>query len=258
MNLFGLNFLFSAALWALPVAALPILIHLVVRSKSPVVPFSTLRFVRSSLRQTAGRRRVRRWVLLGCRTALLALLIWAIAQPARKLAANWSANASVAAAIVVDTSYSMALRDGGTSLLGKADQTVNQILSQNLQNARVAVFTSRTNPSAERFESAEACLANWKMLSLQPALSPLADRIAAAAEALKQRNEDQKWLVIVSDLQSREFPAPLTAIPGVRTALIDLHPKNASSSAILGVRTDPSQPRVGIGAGCDRRDGARE
>jgi aerotolerance regulator-like protein len=243
----GLSFLFSAALWALPLAALPLLIHLVVRSKTRVVPFSTLRFVRSSLRQTAGRRRVRRWTLLGCRMALLALLIWAVAQPARRLAANWSQNPSVAAAIVVDTSYSMALRDGQTSLLAKADQTVNQLLAQELQNAQIAVFTSRPNPDTEHFQSAEAALTNWKTLTLQPALSPLEDRIAAAAQALSLRTEDQRWLIIVSDLQQREFPAPLPSVPGIRTALIDLHPLRASSAAIVSVQPDPPQPRSGIG-----------
>jgi hypothetical protein len=246
--MFGLNFLFSAALWALPLAALPILIHLVVRSKAPIVPFSTLRFVRTSLRQTAGRRRLKRWTLLGCRIALLALLIWAVAQPARRLEANWSANPSIAAAIVVDTSYSMALHDGNTTLLTQADQTANQLLSQNLNNAQVAIFTSQPNPPAERFQSAEATLTNWKSPSLQPALSPLEDRIAAATDALKNRPEDQKWLVIVTDLQTREFPAPLSHTSGIRAALIDLHPKDAASNAIVGIRSDPPRPRSGIGA----------
>src|SRR5580658_9814655 len=246
--MFGFNFLFSAALWALPLAALPILIHLVVRTKAPLVPFSTLRFLRSSLRQTSGRRRVRRWTLLGCRVALLALLIWAVAQPAKRLAANWSGGQTIAAAIVVDTSYSMELREGQATLLARADQTVNQLLSENLQNAQVAVFRSEPNPDAERFESAEAVLANWRPLRPQPALAPLEDRILAAADLLKKRSEGQKWLIIVSDLQRREFPAPLAPIDGVRVALIDLHPADASSSAIVGVSTETRQPRLGIGA----------
>ncbi|MGA3067320.1 MAG: BatA and WFA domain-containing protein, partial [Tepidisphaeraceae bacterium] len=244
--MFGLNFLFSAALWALPLAAVPVLIHLIVRRKAPLVPFSTLRFIRSSLRQTAGKRRIRRWSLLSCRIALLALLIWAVAQPTRQLAAAWLAGPSVATTIVVDTSYSMALRDGSTNLLTQADQTVNQILSQNLQNARVAIFTSRPNPSAEQFQSSAAILTNWKTLALQPALSPLADRVSAAAQLLQKQPEPQKWLIIVTDLQTREFPAPLPQFPGLHTVLVDLHPQNASSSAIVDIHTDPAQPRTGL------------
>ena len=244
--MFGLQFLFSTALWALPLAGLPLLVHLIVRRRAPVVPFSTLRFVHSSLRRTAGRRRVQRWGLLGCRMALLALLIWAVAQPTRRLAANWVGNPSVAAAIVVDTSHSMGLRDGQTPLIAEADQAVNQLISQNLQNGQVAIFTSEPNPADEEFQPAATVLTNWRPLGLQPALSPLADRVAAAVESLQKRSESQKWLIVISDLQRREFPGPLPRILGIRTVLLDLHPHKASSAAILDVRADPAQPRMGI------------
>src|SRR5438094_519591 len=113
--MFGLEFLFAAALWALPLAGLPVLLHMLFRRKSPVVPFSTLRFIRASVQQTAARKKVQRWLLLSCRVLLMALLIWAIAQPARRLAADWisAGNGTAAAAIVVDTSYSMQLADDG-------------------------------------------------------------------------------------------------------------------------------------------------
>ena len=65
--MFGLSFLFSAALWLLPIAGLPILLHLLFRRKSPVVMFSTLRFVKSSIQRTAARKRVHRWLLLATR-----------------------------------------------------------------------------------------------------------------------------------------------------------------------------------------------
>src|SRR5215467_7320415 len=89
--MFGLDFLFAAALWALPLAGLPILLHLLFRQKSPVIPFSTLRFVKLSVQRTAARRRLQKWLLLACRALLVALLIWAIAQPAKKLGNSWLA-----------------------------------------------------------------------------------------------------------------------------------------------------------------------
>ncbi|MDB5172996.1 MAG: hypothetical protein JWN51_1769, partial [Phycisphaerales bacterium] len=45
----GLTFLFSAALWALPLAGLPVLLHLLFRRKSPVIQFSTIRFIKASM-----------------------------------------------------------------------------------------------------------------------------------------------------------------------------------------------------------------
>ena len=83
-----MEFLFGAALLGLPLAAAPLLLHLLFRRKSPTVQFSTLRFIRASIQQTAARRKLHRWLLLACRVLLLALLIWAIAQPVRRLQAN--------------------------------------------------------------------------------------------------------------------------------------------------------------------------
>src|SRR5687768_516623 len=100
--MFGLEFLFIHALWALPLASLPILLHLLFRRKSPIVQFSTLRFIKTSLQRTAARKRVHRWLLLACRALLLLLLIWAIAQPARMLANQWlSPGRSAVAAVVI-------------------------------------------------------------------------------------------------------------------------------------------------------------
>src|ERR1051326_5944353 len=123
--MFGLDFLFAAALFALPLAGAPLLLHLLFRRKSPTVQFSTLRFIRASIQQTAARRKLHRWLLLACRILLLGLLIWAVAQPVKRLQANWTGAArSTIAAIVVDTSYSMQLRDADVSLLQRADRAV--------------------------------------------------------------------------------------------------------------------------------------
>jgi hypothetical protein len=114
------SFSFAAALFALPLAGVPVLLHLIYRQKSPVVLFSTLRFVKLSVQRTAARRHLQKWLLLACRALLIALLVWAVAQPVRKLTGGWMASSGGGpgtAAIVVDTTYSMQLRDGGTPLL---------------------------------------------------------------------------------------------------------------------------------------------
>src|SRR5580700_6801814 len=116
--MFGLEFLFGWALLALPLAGAPVVLHLLFRRKSPVVPFSTLRFIRSSVQRTAARKRIQQWLLLACRVLLMALLIWAIAQPARLLASRWLHHgSSPVAAIVADNSYSMLLQQNHVTRL---------------------------------------------------------------------------------------------------------------------------------------------
>ena len=86
--MFGFDFLFLGGLLALPLAALPVVLHLMSRRKSPVVLFSTVRFIKASMQRTAARRQIQKWLLLAARCLLLLLLILAAAQPARKLAAS--------------------------------------------------------------------------------------------------------------------------------------------------------------------------
>jgi len=270
--LFGFEFLFGWALLAIPLAGLPVLLHMLYRRKSPIVPFSTLRFIKSSIQRTAARKKVQRWLLLACRVLLLMLLIWAISQPVKRLATDWMGQSnSTVAAIVVDTSYSMMLRDrpiitttaqqilGDASaapaaaqsadarmLLVKANDAVAALLRDQLLRARVAIFKSKPPDQPERFELAATIQKNWRPLEPQPASMPLADRVDAAVEALKHEEADQKYLIVISDLQSREFPRAIPELPDCKTILIDLHPAQTRAASITSVQTEPAQPRPGV------------
>lgn len=254
--MFGLTFLFSAGLWALPVAALPIVVHLLFRRKTTVIPFPTLRFLKSSVQHTAARKKVQRWLLLGCRALLLALLIWAIAQPALRPRASFaSAAKSSAAVIVVDTTYSMQLTDGQATLLNRADAIVRDLLVGQLRGAKVAILRSAPAP-ADRPELRERRLqeqlrdvseVRWSNLTPQPALQPLADRVNAGAALLARQPADEKWLIVISDFQRREFPRSLPDVSGARLVLLDLHPADEPrSAAVTRVSVQPEQPTPGI------------
>src|SRR6185437_10787315 len=117
-----------------------------------------------SMLKTAARKRVQKWLLLACRVGLLALLIAAVAQPAKKLAGGWTAPGKTAiAAIVVDTSYSMLLKDRDSTLLARADSAVHELLTSQLSNARVAIFRTPLPPDdqPERLIDAHEIIKQW-------------------------------------------------------------------------------------------------
>lgn len=247
-----MTFLFATALLALPLAALPVLLHLLFRRKSPVVLFPTLRFVKIAVQHTAARRKIQRWLLLACRVLLLLLLVLAIAQPARQLASAWAGTGqSAAAVIVVDTSYSMLLQqDGKTTLLDRADAMIQELLRDQLKNARVAILRSLppASQNAEPFREVGAIQKDWTGLKPQPNPLPLARRIETATEMLTADPASQKWLFIITDLQSREFSQPIQTPPEVKTVLLDLHPDEARSAGITSVKLEPEDPLPGIGS----------
>lgn len=243
----GLGFLFASALLALPLAALPVLLHLLFRRKSPVVPFSTLRFVKASLQRTAARRRLQRWLLLAARMLLLALLIAAAAQPVRRVAADWGSGGEITAVIVLDTSFSMLLRQDQVEQLTRAGDAVYDLLGRELADARVAILRGKPDPTTERFRPASAWLSDWTPPLPQPSPLPLVDRINAAIALLEREPAGMKWLIVCTDGQAREFPRPLLNLPGIRVLWLDLRPATPRSAGIVGVKIDPPRPIAGVG-----------
>ncbi|HYE17140.1 MAG TPA: BatA domain-containing protein, partial [Tepidisphaeraceae bacterium] len=252
-----MTFLFFSALLALPLALLPVLLHLLFRRKTPVVMFPTLRFVKSAIKHTAARRKVQRWLLLACRVLLLALLIFAAAQPARQVASAWmSSGDATVVAIVVDTSYSMLLkegRDGGaeSTLLARAGANLDELLASDLvRNARVALFLS--NPPAdgrpEGFQTPAGIKQNWTGLQPQAGPAPLAARVERAVKLLAGDPAPQKWLFVITDVQAKEFSQPLLVPADLKAALIYLTPSDPRSAGVTAVAVDPEDPIPGIGA----------
>lgn len=250
--MFGLEFLFAAALWALPLAALPLILHLLHRRKSPVVLFPTLRFIQSSLQQSAARRKVQRWLLLAIRMLLLALLIWAIAQPAKILASRFfGSNQSTVAIVVVDTSWSMQYRgENQITQIAEADQIVQQLLRDKLRDASVMLATSASDLNRTPFRSSSELLAQWIPLKPEPARSPLFDAVSSASEILSKNPAAQKLLVVISDFQGTDFPRPLPqpSDPQLRIVALDLHPERPRSAGVAAITIKPAQVVAGIRA----------
>jgi len=107
-----IGWLNPAALWALPLAAAPVLIHLLRTHHATRVAFPSLRFVPRS-RMAAVRMRLPSDVaLMFVRVAIVALSIVALAGPIVLTAARTAAwNSRTARAVVVDTSDSMGVPD---------------------------------------------------------------------------------------------------------------------------------------------------
>jgi len=81
-----MSFLQSAMLFALPLAALPIIIHLIHLHRRRTVPWAAMMFLRAAQQMNRGFSRLRRWLILAFRVlAVLALLLMA----ARPLAGGW-------------------------------------------------------------------------------------------------------------------------------------------------------------------------
>src|SRR5262249_27615297 len=89
--------------------AIPVLIHLVRREKSEIIPFSSLMFLLKVPKRSIRQQKIKNLLLMALRLLILALLVGAFARPYLTQPANTPVNASSrrGTVLMLDTSYSM-------------------------------------------------------------------------------------------------------------------------------------------------------
>jgi hypothetical protein len=122
----GLGFIHLGFLAAGAAVAVPIVIHLLFRPRAKPVKIGTLFFLRSVLRDSARRRKIRRWILLLLRTVGVLLLALLFARPFRSDAASEGTEREVI--LLIDSSASMVASGEGGTPFAKAQQQAGDLL----------------------------------------------------------------------------------------------------------------------------------
>ena len=104
------SFLNPAFLWGLPVAAIPVIIHLLSRRRLPEISFPTTRFLKALEPNEVRKLRLRELLLLLLRTLALLFLVFAFARPSITPRGAVT-HAAAAVGILVDDSASMTALD---------------------------------------------------------------------------------------------------------------------------------------------------
>ena len=105
-----MQFIQFGMLGALAALAIPIIIHLMFRSRARPIDLGTLQFLKIVLRDNARRRKLRRWLLLALRMASLALIAFLFARP--YMLATEPATGDRLLVVLLDQSASMGLQGG--------------------------------------------------------------------------------------------------------------------------------------------------
>src|SRR3954463_1817619 len=81
-----MSFLQPMLLLALPLMALPIIIHLINQRRYQTIRWAAMMFLLAANRMSRGYARIRQWLIMAFRMAAIATLIFAISRP---LAGGW-------------------------------------------------------------------------------------------------------------------------------------------------------------------------
>jgi hypothetical protein len=140
------------ALLGLAAAAVPIIIHLLFKTRYRVIPWGAMQFLRKSLEQTTRRIKFRELILLLLRIALLVLLAFALMRPSSRRATG-QGGAPVDAVFILDVSGSMAVVDAGRTRLEAARSAALRMLDalppqSTVRILRVAAHTVDLGPAS--------------------------------------------------------------------------------------------------------------
>src|SRR5262245_21819593 len=115
--MFGLSLIHAGFLAGGLAVTVPILIHLLFRQKTRLVPIGSVQFLHQVVREHRRRRRVRQWVLLVLRMLAVVLLALLFARPYWAKAVSGLEQEIV---FLVDCSASMQIHRGNSSAFDEA------------------------------------------------------------------------------------------------------------------------------------------
>ncbi|HSB11299.1 MAG TPA: BatA domain-containing protein [Blastocatellia bacterium] len=222
-------------------AAVPVLVHLVRRTRAPRVQFPSLMFLRKIEQKTIRRRKLRNLLLLLMRCAAFLLLALAFARPyftgSSPVSASAEHNSTV---ILIDGSYSMRYGD----VFARARQAARNTISDAASDEEIAILLFSKSYQLLMPLKADHSEATAAVNGIQPGLesTDYLQAIQAADAILKEAGRGQHRIFLISDFQdagwNRAAP-PMKLAADVKLFPIDVSDSRASNVAVTQVAADP-------------------
>lgn len=198
-----LSFLNPAFLWALPVASIPLILHLLSRRRLPEVPFPTTSFLRALEPREIRRIRLREILLLILRTLALLALVLAFARPALT-PKDAVASAAAAVGLLLDDSESMAaLEEHGRARMAEARGRAASLIEASRAGDAVAIATatSAAEPAVERGDDRLRLRRAIERAEALPRPARVTASLGALRRALERNPLRTREIYVVSDFQ---------------------------------------------------------
>lgn len=206
-----MTFLNALLLGFTALGAIPIIIHLLNKSRFRVVEWGAMEFLLATMRQNSRRLQLRDVILLILRTLAIVLIALALARPAfapGKLSFLGSASA-VNAVVVLDHSRSMAYAEGAESRFAIAQRKAAEVLSALPQGSAVGLVLMSAAPTtvvAEPNRDLAYVADEVRRAAVSDGGSDVPAALTAAWAILKDR-PGQREIHLVTDVQAVGWPA---------------------------------------------------
>ncbi|HEY1785392.1 MAG TPA: BatA domain-containing protein, partial [Pirellulales bacterium] len=202
-----MSFLQPWLLAALPLVALPIIIHLVNQRRFQTIDWAAMMFLLAARRLSRGYSRLRQWLILACRTAAIAGLVLAVSRP---LASGWVGLAAGGrpdtTIVLIDRSPSMQQRDRSTgrSKLEAGRQQLVHALETLGSNHWILIDSATREP---RQLDSPAALAEVPTVGPASSSADLPLMLQTAHDYIRDNRTGRTDIWICSDLRENDWTA---------------------------------------------------
>jgi hypothetical protein len=223
-------------------AALPFILHLFFRQTPKRVIFPALQLVRERQKRSRKKLKVKNWLLLLARMALIALMALALARP--RLWSNTRLSGEevpTALALVFDTSLSMEYKERDKTRLDEAKERARALLKKAHEASRVFVIDS-SEPIAPVALSPTAALKRVDALVIRPVNRPLNAAVGVAYKAVAGAEQARHEVYVFTDLARTAWDAgrPADGLdaakkdgPALATFVVRLAPKALRNASVV-------------------------
>ena len=240
-------------LWFLPLAVLPVLLHLLNLHRLREVDLPTFRFLMEGYVQQRRRVRLVEWLLMLLRTAVVLALIWAFSRPVLERFGGLFGGGGRDVVLVVDAGMTSGLVSEGTSAIHRIREAVRSAASR----FRPTDFVTLVRAGMEPKVLSRAAVGDGKRLAAEiDTLEPdpgTADLAAGLAEAISGPPRGPRSIWIISDCERRawrrlaEDPATARIPDSVQLVVVDVGSRGrVTNLAILGDPPRAQRPVVGL------------
>lgn len=244
-NLMDISLLHTGLAAGAALAAVPVVLHLFMRQTPKHVIFPALRLIRERQKRSRKRLRVKNWLLLLARMALLALMALALARPSIVSEASiGDQDVPTAIGLVFDTSLSMGYKQPDKTRLDLAKEHALDLLKRTPGSSLVFVVDSAV-PGEPRGLTPAAARTQIEGLTLRAVNRPLNAAVGQAYAAVTESDKPRHEVYVLTDLARSAWDMERSAEgldkvakdkTGLKTYVLRLTPRDVRDVAVVEAR----------------------
>ena len=231
----ALGFLHPLLLWALPLALVPILIHLLNRRRYRTVRWAAMEQLLAALKRNRRRLRMEQWLLLAMRVLIVLLLIFAVSRP--QTSGSVLGDVRTHHVVCLDDSASMTHLRGATTAFDEAVQSIERLVTDLAETRRddlltLVVSSAPTAPvmlamnlGPQTVGEVRAALAELRVGDGAVDFADLFQQVRARIEGTPEASRAEVY--VVTDLRRVDWLADSGEVfPGIHRELASLDPES--------------------------------